>query len=188
MTPHDVSSARERAEAILDLANREPIHEALGPHKFVESEFEHGAGRCDKCGGGPAADIHKDPIDPVAVLQRIAAAVEGVGPLWGVATALERIADEMEYKRRCGAFWRLYEWLRGFFYRYRPVDKDAIADKQRIEQLEVQLAGCTAAALGWSGASPAKPGDYGWSPAYQDVLDLRKRYESGASGLGELPE
>ena len=45
------------------------------------------------------------------------------------------------------------------------------------EQLEVQLAGCATAASGWN-QNPAKQGDYGWSPAYQDVLDLRRRMEA----------
>ena len=49
--------------------------------------------------------------------------------------------------------------------------------KDRIEQLEVQLAGCSVAAFGWN-ASPAIKGGWGWSPAYQDVLDLRRRFES----------
>jgi hypothetical protein len=47
----------------------------------------------------------------------------------------------------------------------------------RADQLEVQLAGCGAAALGWSTKDPATPGMWGWSPAYQDVLDLRAKYE-----------
>ncbi|MFA6270761.1 MAG: hypothetical protein WC657_06175 [Candidatus Paceibacterota bacterium] len=45
-----------------------------------------------------------------------------------------------------------------------------------LEQLRVQLAGCGAAALGAT-KDPAKQGDYGWSAAYQDVLNLRLELE-----------
>ncbi len=46
------------------------------------------------------------------------------------------------------------------------------------EQLQVQLAGClTAAEGGVSDDVVAKPGDYGWSQAYQAVVDLRRKYE-----------
>ena len=48
--------------------------------------------------------------------------------------------------------------------------------KAEVEQLQVQLAGCTTAALGWN-QKPAKRGDYGWSPAYQDVLNLRRNFD-----------
>ena len=44
------------------------------------------------------------------------------------------------------------------------------------EQLTVQLAGVSVAALGGI-HEPAKQGDYGWSSAYQDVLNLRIKYE-----------
>lgn len=50
-------------------------------------------------------------------------------------------------------------------------------EKNRIEQLECQLAGCMTAATGWAKDPPHK-GDWGWSPAFQDVLDLRTRYEN----------
>jgi hypothetical protein len=46
--------------------------------------------------------------------------------------------------------------------------------RAEVERLRVQLAGCATAAQGWID-DPAKPGDYGWSPAYQDVLSLRLR-------------
>lgn len=51
--------------------------------------------------------------------------------------------------------------------------------RNECEQLQVQLAGCSVVALG--GTSPsqiAQKGDFGWSPAYQDVLDLRTKYDT----------
>lgn len=56
--------------------------------------------------------------------------------------------------------------------------RDLVTRKENErEQLQVQLAGCSVAALGWSGDAPAKPGEYGWSQSYQDALDLRNKYE-----------
>jgi len=46
-----------------------------------------------------------------------------------------------------------------------------------VDQLRVQLAGCGVAATGGTHAIVVK-GDYGWSPAYQDVLDLRRKYDA----------
>ena len=69
------------------------------------------------------------------------------------------------------------------------------AEKQ-AEQLQVQLAGCGAAALGATDTKKsqvAQQGDYGWSPAYQDVLALRRNYDrerkrnSDLVGAGQKP-
>lgn len=45
-----------------------------------------------------------------------------------------------------------------------------------VARLRVQLAGCAAAALGET-TNPPACGQYGWSQSYQDVLDLRIKYE-----------
>jgi hypothetical protein len=51
------------------------------------------------------------------------------------------------------------------------------------EQLQVQLAGCGVAALGGTcDPQVAKVGDYGWSPAYADVLKLRRAFDKIAGG------
>ncbi len=46
-----------------------------------------------------------------------------------------------------------------------------------VEQLRVQLAGVLTAADGAT-LNPAVQGQYGWSPAYQAVLELRRRYDA----------
>lgn len=43
-------------------------------------------------------------------------------------------------------------------------------------QLIVQLAVCSTAALG-AAKIPAEKGDYGWSPAYQNVLNLYQKFD-----------
>lgn len=51
-------------------------------------------------------------------------------------------------------------------------------DAREADQLRVQLAGVSVAALG--GTDPkhtAKRGQWGWSVAYQDTLDLRIRHD-----------
>jgi GrpB-like predicted nucleotidyltransferase (UPF0157 family) len=65
----------------------------------------------------------------------------------------------------------------------RPV---TAALREEVEQLRVQLAGCGVAALGGTAKRTAvvEKGDYGWSPAYQDVLELRRKYED-AAGIGD---
>jgi hypothetical protein len=45
------------------------------------------------------------------------------------------------------------------------------------EQTVVQLAGCSVAAHGGTGVVAAHKGDYGWSPAYEDVRRLYEMYD-----------
>ncbi len=63
---------------------------------------------------------------------------------------------------------------------------------ERTAKLEVQLAGCSVAALG-SSKKVAEKGDYGWSQSYQDVFELRKKYDqllddAAKAGLGKASE
>ena len=65
--------------------SRPAVNDALPPHDFVPSEFDPACGRCDRCGGGPGAELHQRPVDQAA----------------RIADALERIADilsDMENK------------------------------------------------------------------------------------------
>lgn len=48
--------------------------------------------------------------------------------------------------------------------------------KARVEQLEVQLAGCSVAAQGYG--DELKQDDYGWSLAYAHVKELWNKYET----------
>lgn len=48
---------------------------------------------------------------------------------------------------------------------------------EQRDQLEVQLAGCLTVAEGCTAPDlVAKKGDYGWSPAYEETLRLRRHY------------
>jgi hypothetical protein len=60
--------------------------------------------------------------------------------------------------------------------------------KEEIAQLDTQMAGCLTAAEGWSCDEHAKKGDYGWSPAYQAVLELRKKYDGLLLLKSSLPK
>ncbi len=52
------------------------------------------------------------------------------------------------------------------------------------ERLMVQLAGCGVAALGGTSSEQVATRDqYGWSRSYQDVLNLRMKYEAALAAM-----
>jgi hypothetical protein len=60
-----------------------------------------------------------------------------------------------------------------------PLKEGKVA-AEGAERLIVQMAGISTAAAGWgvSESECAKRGDYGWSVPYQDVLELRRKYDA----------
>lgn len=63
------------------------------------------------------------------------------------------------------------------------LEPDCYHSPEAAEQLRVQLAGCSTAALGCTHARQvATEGMYGWSPAYADVLKLRHAFDAISGG------
>lgn len=56
-----------------------------------------------------------------------------------------------------------------------------------IDRLRAQLAGCGVAALGGI-REPLiiHKGDFGWSPSYQDTLDLRRKYDKQKTEIARM--
>lgn len=61
---------------------------------------------------------------------------------------------------------------------------DCAAKDREIERLQVQLAWCSTAAMGHG--SGCKKGDYGWSVAYQYVMDVRAQLDAAEKREAEL--
>ena len=61
--------------------------------------------------------------------------------------------------------------------RDRSWEEELRAARERYEQAECQLAGCMTAAMGWA-LEPPKQGDWGWSASFQEVLNLRQKWEA----------
>lgn len=76
--------------------------------------------------------------------------------------------------------------LREIILRVRDLVKRNDELLARAEKAEIQLAGCSAAALGWD--LDTKPGDYGWSASYGDVVKLRRSLESARALVVQLAE
>ena len=103
----------DRIENSLAPLDRAPTHEGVGYHEFVESEFAPGSGRCDKCGGGPAADIHQKPLDHMARVADALEEIKGAHKLayaqllpaaQRIAFALEQIAMAISPKLRYASY------------------------------------------------------------------------------------
>lgn len=69
--------------------------------------------------------------------------------------------------------------LREVLLRVRDLVKRNAELRARAERAELQLAGCSAAALGWD--LDSRPGDHGWSAAYGDVVKIRRELEAARS-------
>ena len=65
--------------------------------------------------------------------------------------------------------------LRELLPRARDLARQNAELRARAERAELQLAGCSAAALGWD--LDSKPGDYGYSASYGDVVKIRRELE-----------
>lgn len=71
-----------------------------------------------------------------------------------------------------------YKLMLALKTRLEETDRKEFLVDPEVEQLRTQLAGCGVAANGGIQEDQlAHAGDYGWSPAYQDVVELRKLYD-----------
>jgi hypothetical protein len=105
--------------------------------------------------------------------------VPNFGQSWNLASC--SCGWEVKWDNQCEDRTRLWQQhIRALI----PADIAAKAKEreERIEQLECQLAGCDIAAMGWADKNPDSPppkqGDWGWSPAFQSVLELRQKWEA----------
>ncbi len=105
---------------------------------------------CSNCGGSGVVDSG------------------GVTP-WGAPIDLPCPACKSKWDELAviGASWRKDSSLEKWF----PMTAE------KIDRLIVQLSGCCLAALDGSEALEAKPHSYGWSPAYAEVLKLRREHD-----------
>lgn len=78
---------------------------------------------------------------------------------------------------RIGGPWPGIDQLRGIVNELKRRRAEAERLQAAIEQLQVQLAGCSVAAIGGSSAAEVKVGDYAYSASFEDVRGLRAEVE-----------
>lgn len=168
----------------LSAAQREalarPEHAHVGPllERMFRVKLAKAASPCKLCGG-----VGRD--------QRCGVCDRCAFPHGGAKTAsmraalsdarLEREQLRHDYLGACSTIEAMHRAATGRFGEapQRGVVEDVRDVADELERTRVQLAGCDVAAHGGtSKAVVAKRDAYGWSPTYQAVLDLRRKYDA----------
>ncbi len=109
----------------------------------------------------------------------LSGAPEQIDAAWEVLKPAMRHRD-FDYTRHSDADGSRYIGLESVWC---EVEGNAEAPTTALEeQQNVQLAGVSVAALGGT-KEPCLKGQWGWSPAYQDTLELRIRYDAAIDAL-----